>query len=128
MKNGIVIQDNDVSREHCRLIRVMADYELHDLNSMRGTFVSGQRLKSGWLLKPGNVIELGEFVVAGASADAAKVASGATANGVAATAPPGLGIPIYGGGAEGGQSGGAEFRRKWADVCRGNGGLFRASR
>ena len=62
MKNGIVIQDNDVSREHCRLIRVMADYELHDLNSARGTFVSGQRLKAGWLLKPGNVIELGENV------------------------------------------------------------------
>ena len=47
MKNGIVIQDNDVSREHCRLIRVMADYELHDLNSSRGTFVSGQRIKTG---------------------------------------------------------------------------------
>ena len=62
MKNGIVIQDNDVSREHCRLIRVMADYELHDLNSVRGTFVSGQRLKAGWLLKPGNVIELGDNV------------------------------------------------------------------
>ncbi len=62
MKNGIIIQDNDVSREHCRLIRVMADYELHDLNSVRGTFVSGQRLKSGWLLKPGNVIELGDNV------------------------------------------------------------------
>lgn len=62
MKNGIVIQDNDVSREHCRLVRVMADYELHDLNSARGTFVSGQRLKAGWLLKPGNVIELGENV------------------------------------------------------------------
>lgn len=62
MKNGIIIQDNDVSREHCRLIRVMADYELYDLNSNRGTFVSGQRLKTGWLLKPGNVIELGENV------------------------------------------------------------------
>lgn len=63
MKNNIVIQDNDVSREHCRLLRVMADYEVHDLNSSRGTFVSGQRVKSGWLLKPGSVIELGENVV-----------------------------------------------------------------
>ncbi len=62
MKNGIVILDNDVSREHCRLIRVMADYELHDLNSVRGTFVGGQRLKSGWLLKPGNMIELGDNI------------------------------------------------------------------
>lgn len=62
LKNAIVIQDNDVSREHCRLIRVMADYEVHDLNSARGTFVSGQRVKSGWVLRSGNVIELGETI------------------------------------------------------------------
>jgi pSer/pThr/pTyr-binding forkhead associated (FHA) protein len=61
-KNTIVILDNDISREHCRLIRVLADYELYDLNSPRGTFVSGQRVKEGWLLKPGNLIELGENV------------------------------------------------------------------
>lgn len=62
MRNNIVIQDNDVSREHCRLLRVMADYEVHDLNSMRGTFVSGQRVQTGWLLRPGSVIELGDNV------------------------------------------------------------------
>lgn len=61
-KNQIVIQDNDISREHCRLIRVMADYELTDLDSSRGTFVSGQRVSKGWLLKPGSFIELGENV------------------------------------------------------------------
>jgi pSer/pThr/pTyr-binding forkhead associated (FHA) protein len=61
-KNNIVILDNDISREHCRLIRVMADYELHDLSSVRGTFVNGQRVKGSWLLKPGSIIELGENV------------------------------------------------------------------
>lgn len=61
-KNNVVILDNDVSRDHCRLIRVMADYELQDLNSVRGTFVSGQRVRSGWVLKPGDLIELGENV------------------------------------------------------------------
>lgn len=61
-KNDLVILDNDVSREHCRLVRVMADYELQDLDSHRGTFVSGQRVKSGWVLKPGSIIELGENV------------------------------------------------------------------
>ncbi|HEX2905291.1 MAG TPA: FHA domain-containing protein [Phototrophicaceae bacterium] len=61
-KNDIVILDNDVSREHCRLIKVVSDYELEDLKSFRGTFVSGQRVSSGWLLKPGNFIELGENV------------------------------------------------------------------
>ncbi len=61
-KNDLVILDNDVSREHCRLVRVMADYELQDLDSRRGTFVSGQRVESGWVLKPGSIIELGENV------------------------------------------------------------------
>jgi pSer/pThr/pTyr-binding forkhead associated (FHA) protein len=61
-KNDIVILDNDVSREHCRLVRVMTDYELEDLKSGRGTFVSGQRVESGWLLKPGSFIELGENI------------------------------------------------------------------
>ena len=62
-KNDIVILDNDISREHCRLIKVMADYEVYDLDAPRGTFVSGQRVNSGgWLLKPGNIIELGDTV------------------------------------------------------------------
>jgi len=61
-KNNIVILDNDISREHCRLIRVMADYEVNDLRSNRGTFVNGQRVDSGWLLKPGSIVELGENV------------------------------------------------------------------
>jgi pSer/pThr/pTyr-binding forkhead associated (FHA) protein len=61
-KNNIVILDNDISREHCRLIRVMADYEVNDLRSNRGTFVNGQRVSSGWLLKPGSIVELGENV------------------------------------------------------------------
>lgn len=61
-KNSVVILDNDVNREHCRLIRVLADYELEDLNSVRGTFVSGQKIITTWVLKPGNLIELGENV------------------------------------------------------------------
>lgn len=61
-KNDIVILDNDVSREHCRLVRVTGDYELEDLKSGRGTFVSGQRVSSGWVLQPGNFIELGENI------------------------------------------------------------------
>jgi pSer/pThr/pTyr-binding forkhead associated (FHA) protein len=61
-KNTISILDNDVSREHCKLVRVNNGYELHDLESRRGTFVSGLRVKNGWLLKTGNIIELGETV------------------------------------------------------------------
>jgi pSer/pThr/pTyr-binding forkhead associated (FHA) protein len=61
-KNTISILDNDVSREHCKLVRANNGYELHDLDSRRGTFVSGLRVKNGWVLKTGNIIELGENV------------------------------------------------------------------
>lgn len=61
-KNDIVILDNDVSREHCRLVRVLTDYELEDLRSGRGTFVSGQRVTAGWVLRPGSFVELGENI------------------------------------------------------------------
>lgn len=61
-KNTLVIRHADVSREHCRLVRIQGDYELQDLGSQRGTYVSGQRLNHGWMLRSGNLIELGEYV------------------------------------------------------------------
>lgn len=61
-KSDIVIRDDEISREHCRLIRVMADYEVQDLNSSNGTFVDGQRLEGNRLLHNGNIIELGDSI------------------------------------------------------------------
>lgn len=62
-KNGIIIQDNEVSRTHCRLVRVLDDYEIHDLGSTNGTFVSGQKLdESGWLLSEHCMLELGDSI------------------------------------------------------------------
>jgi pSer/pThr/pTyr-binding forkhead associated (FHA) protein len=61
-KNDIVIHDNEVSREHCRLVRVVDDYELEDLNSSNGTFVNGQRVVRNWLLQHGYLVELGDSI------------------------------------------------------------------
>jgi len=62
-KNDIIIQDNEVSRQHCRLVRVLDDYEIHDLRSTNGTFINGQRLdSSGWLLSSGAIVELGDSI------------------------------------------------------------------
>jgi pSer/pThr/pTyr-binding forkhead associated (FHA) protein len=62
-RSQIVIQDNEVSRSHCRLIRVLDDYEIHDLNSTNGTFVDGQKVGSGgWLLSQRVIIELGDSI------------------------------------------------------------------
>ncbi|MEM9951301.1 MAG: FHA domain-containing protein [Chloroflexota bacterium] len=61
--NDIVIQDNEVSRQHCRLVRVLDDYEIHDLGSTNGTFVDGKRIdEGGWLLSGNTILELGDSI------------------------------------------------------------------
>lgn len=62
-KNHIIIQDNEVSRTHCRLVKVMDDYEIHDLGSTNGTFVDGQKIdEAGWLLSGRSIVELGDSI------------------------------------------------------------------
>jgi pSer/pThr/pTyr-binding forkhead associated (FHA) protein len=61
-KNDLIIDDNDVSREHCQLVRVDGGYELRDLNSTNGTFVNGQRVTSARTLHGGQLIELGDMI------------------------------------------------------------------
>jgi pSer/pThr/pTyr-binding forkhead associated (FHA) protein len=61
-KNDIVIRDNDVSREHCRLTRLMDAYEVQDLQSSTGTYVNGQRVINKFLLQPGSILELGDMI------------------------------------------------------------------
>lgn len=61
-KNDIVIDHPDLSRNHCQLVRLVADYELQDLNSTNGTFIDGQRLTANRILRSGSLIELGDAV------------------------------------------------------------------
>ena len=62
-KNDIIIQDNEVSRTHCRLVRVLDDYEIHDMNSTNGTFVNGKQVTpGGWLLHAHSIVELGDSI------------------------------------------------------------------
>lgn len=61
-KNDIIIHDNEVSREHVRLVRVADGYELYDLNSSNGTFVNGQMVDDVWLLRSQCVVELGDSI------------------------------------------------------------------
>lgn len=61
-KNDIVIRDNDISREHCRLSRLLDSYEVQDINSSTGTFVNGQRVVNKFLLQHGSILELGDMV------------------------------------------------------------------
>lgn len=61
-KNSIVIHDNEVSRDHCRLVRVIDEYEIQDLGAKTGIFVNGQRVVAPRLLQHGALIEFGDNI------------------------------------------------------------------
>ncbi|HEX2622605.1 MAG TPA: FHA domain-containing protein [Phototrophicaceae bacterium] len=61
-KNDIIIIDNEVSREHCRLLRRDYGYEIFDLESSNGTFVNGQRVQENWALPAECIVELGDSI------------------------------------------------------------------
>lgn len=61
--SNVAINDAEVSRKHARLTFQGGKYVIEDLGSTNGTFVNGQRLVSSTVLKPGDVISLGEQIV-----------------------------------------------------------------
>jgi len=77
--NDITIDDAEVSRKHARLIMQAGGYLLEDLGSTNGTYVNGQRLMGPHVLRPGELVKLGENVSlafeAGYDPDATMVAS-----------------------------------------------------
>lgn len=62
INNDIVINDAEVSRHHARLIAQAGGYVIEDTGSTNGTFVNGERLIGPHLLRPGELILLGENV------------------------------------------------------------------
>jgi pSer/pThr/pTyr-binding forkhead associated (FHA) protein len=74
--NGVAINDAEISRKHSRLSFQGGKYVLEDLGSTNGTFVNGQRLAGPVVLKPGDVVSLGEQIVL--MYDAIIIDSGAT--------------------------------------------------
>jgi pSer/pThr/pTyr-binding forkhead associated (FHA) protein len=61
--NNVAINDAEISRKHSRLSFQGGKYVLEDLGSTNGTFVNGQRLAGPVVLKPGDVVSLGEQIV-----------------------------------------------------------------
>lgn len=62
LNNDIVINDPEISRRHTRLRLQGASYVVEDMGSTNGTSVNGQRLISPYVLRPGEVIGLGEHI------------------------------------------------------------------
>ncbi len=63
VSNDIVINDPEVSRRHLRFALDGNTYRIEDLGSTNGTFINGQRLAAPFVLRPNEVITLGEKVV-----------------------------------------------------------------
>jgi hypothetical protein len=63
VKNDIVINDAEVSRQHLRLTeQAGSGYMVEDLASTNGTFVNGQRLSTLTALRSGDILGLGGTV------------------------------------------------------------------
>jgi pSer/pThr/pTyr-binding forkhead associated (FHA) protein len=62
ISNAIVINDPEISRRHSRLSAQAGSYVIEDLGSTNGTFVNGQRLMGPHMLRPGEVVMLGEHI------------------------------------------------------------------
>lgn len=58
----IVINDAEISRHHAKLTQQADSYVLEDMGSTNGTFVDGQRLMGPHVLRPGDLVLLGENV------------------------------------------------------------------
>jgi hypothetical protein len=62
MRNSIVVVNPSVSRFHCELSYVNGRWELHDLNSRKGTIVNGEALDGSRRLIPGDIIRMSSAV------------------------------------------------------------------
>jgi ABC transport system ATP-binding/permease protein len=63
-RNDIRLTDRNVSREHALLRRSDAAYEIEDLDSYNGTHINGARANVARTLVAGDVIQLGDYVLA----------------------------------------------------------------
>jgi DNA-binding NtrC family response regulator len=57
--NDLVIEDDTVSRYHCRLLQERETYILQDLESTNGTYINRVKIREAWLT-PGCTIHLGD--------------------------------------------------------------------
>lgn len=62
--NDLLIDDPQVSRHHASLTLEGEQWVLRDLGSTNGTTVNGQTVTSQWVVRPGDVIGLGDVLAA----------------------------------------------------------------
>jgi hypothetical protein len=64
LKADVVLNDPEISRNHCRLTAQGNGYQVEDMESTNGTFVNNQKVTGGpRMLQPGDLVGLGENLV-----------------------------------------------------------------
>lgn len=58
--NGLIVSNQHVSANHCRIVNRDGELFIEDLNSTNGTMVNGKRIIAPELIKSGDEIRLGE--------------------------------------------------------------------
>ena len=74
--NAFQIPEPSVSSHHCELIRRATDLLVKDLNSTNGTFINGEKVVEA-VLKPGQILRLGQVEMRLESGSAAAAAASA---------------------------------------------------
>lgn len=59
--NAFQIPESSVSSHHCEIIRRGSEIVIKDLNSTNGTFINGQQITGEGVLKPGQILRLGQI-------------------------------------------------------------------
>ena len=61
--NSFPIPEASVSSHHCEVLLRGGDIVVHDLNSTHGTFINGHQVTGEAVLKPGQILRLGQVEI-----------------------------------------------------------------
>ena len=59
--NTFQIAEPSVSSNHCEILLRGSDVVIHDLNSTNGTFINGEKVTADTVLKPNQILRLGQI-------------------------------------------------------------------
>ncbi len=76
--NMFPIPEASVSSHHCEILLRGTDVIVHDLNSTNGTYINGQQVTKEAVLKPGQILRLGQIELRLEDGDATKMAAAST--------------------------------------------------
>src|SRR3954469_8225496 len=69
--NSFQIPEGSVSSHHCEILLRGNDIVVKDLNSTNGSFINGQQFTNEAVLKPGQILRLGQIEIRLESGEAA---------------------------------------------------------